>query len=115
MTDLTKLMNAFMERMTMAPGVTEGQVLTVGPPPYRRLDCDGRALAYVSMCPPPTRQEIVQIDVLGLWKIACPPRLRLPTADSLGPLVLKNFDDLEEALEFLNQVISKTRAERARA
>ena len=40
--------------------VREGTVMTLGPAPYRRLDCDGRALAYVRARP---KKRGVRVDV----------------------------------------------------
>ncbi len=110
MSDLTQLMNAFMERMTTISGVTEGRVLTVGPPPYRRLDCDGRALAYVRVR---RRQGIVRIDVSSLWNAErASSRLRIPTASGAATLALKSDVDLDDAFEFFYYLICYTGAER---
>ena len=105
MSNLTELMNAFMERMTTISGVTEGRVMTVGPPPYRRLDCNGRALAYVRVR---RRQGIVRVDVSGLWKAErAPSRLRIPTVSGSATLALRSAVDLGEAFEFLYHIVAR--------
>src|SRR5688572_6542639 len=50
----------------VAPYIREGEVMTLGPAPYRRLDCDRRALAYVR---PRPRKGFVRVDVSGLWLV----------------------------------------------
>jgi hypothetical protein len=51
------------------PEIKEGSVRTVGPAPYRRLDCKMRALAYIRCRP---KKRMVRIDITGLWLV--PPR-----------------------------------------
>lgn len=65
--DLDALMEALIQAVLDAGldaglGITEGRVATVGPPPYRRLDCDGRALAYMRIR---ARAGAVRIDLGG--------------------------------------------------
>ena len=46
---LEHITSLVIDRLTGARklGISEGTVMTPGPPPYRRLDCGGRALAYI--------------------------------------------------------------------
>ncbi len=87
-------------------GVREGTVMTVGPAPYRRLDADGRALAYVRVRP---RKQAVRIDISGLWRASVPSRLRCASAGGSATLLLRGRADLAEALEFLGHVLAETR------
>lgn len=86
--------------------VTEGRVMTVGPPPYRRLDCDGRALAYLRRR---SRKRAVRIDVSGLWAAERPSRIRIPTSSGSATLMVRTADDLEEAISFLRDTVERTR------
>ncbi|MBX2810410.1 MAG: hypothetical protein KTR25_01310 [Myxococcales bacterium] len=91
--------------------ITEGQVMTVGPPPYRRLDCDGRALAYIRSRP---RKVSVRVDVSGLWVAPSSCTLQIPSASGIA-LLIQTYKDIEPAVAFLDQVVSTTRAIHARA
>lgn len=91
--------------------VTEGRVMTIGPPPYRRLDCDGRALAYVRRR---TRKKAVRVDVSGLWAAERPSRIRVPTASGSATLMVRCADDLDEALAFLRDTVERTRRNQER-
>jgi hypothetical protein len=62
--ELEALANELITEMARDGVVREGTVMTEGPPPYRRLDCDGRALAYVRTRP---RKKAVRVDVSSLW------------------------------------------------
>ena len=61
----TQLIAKLLESST---DLSEGTVMTMGPPPYRRIDCNGRAVAYVRTRP---RKQAVRVDISGLWVI-CP-------------------------------------------
>lgn len=101
------LLENFIRSLVTSPlDVSEGRVMTIGPPPYRRLDCDGRALAYIRRR---ARKKAVRIDVSGLWKAERPSRLRIPTASGSATLLVRSADDLEEAIEFLHDTIERTR------
>jgi hypothetical protein len=95
-----------------APHIREGQVMTIGPAPYRRIDCDRRALAYVRARP---RKGMVRVDITGLWKA---PRResRLCEQSSCGTatLFLRSREDKNEAIAFLLEVVEETRAYHAR-
>ncbi len=109
---LQNLLDALILEITRDPlDVTEGRVMTVGPPPYRRLDCDGRALAYVRRR---SRKQAVRIDISGLWAAERPSRLRVPTASGAATLMVRCADDLDEALAYLRDTIERTRRNQAR-
>lgn len=86
--------------------VSEGKVMTVGPAPYRRLDCDGRALAYVRARP---RKNAVRVDISGLWVPERTSPIREATATGAATLFIRSAADLEEALRFLVQTVQHTR------
>lgn len=90
--------------------IVEGTVMTQGPPPYRRLDCGYRALAYVKCRP---QKEAVRIDVSGLWRRPRPSRLQITTASGGTTLMVKNGEDLKEAIEFLKETVLAMRARAA--
>jgi hypothetical protein len=88
------------------PTVREGTVMTEGPPPYRRLDCDGRALAYVRARP---RKRAVRVDISGLWSPAQGSSIRIASASGAATLLLRDGNDLEEAVRFLLETVERTR------
>lgn len=110
---LDQLRDELIERIrTAIPAVEEGQVMTVGPPPYKRLDCDGRALAYLRSRP---RKVSVRMDLSGLWVVEGPSPLQIPSAAGAA-LLVRTYKDIEPAIEFVASVIDTTRkAERARS
>jgi hypothetical protein len=91
--------------------IQEGEVLTVGPPAYRRLDCDGRALAYIRTRP---RRAAVRVDLSGLW---IPPSSNpLTVASATGAaFMLRAYPDIDIALAALVESIESTRAVEGRA
>ncbi len=97
------------------PGAREGTVMSPGPKPYRRIDCDGRALAYVRSRP---RKGAVRIDVSGLWAVPRSHPLWRATASGAATLFLERAEDLDAAVSFLAETIRMTReaeaAQRAR-
>lgn len=109
--DLATLASALIEEMTRAvAGVREGTVMTIGPAPYRRLDADGRALAYVRVRP---KRRAVRVDVSGLWQVSCPSRLRFPAAGGAATILVERLDQLPEAVSFLTACVEETRLARA--
>ena len=92
-------------------GLREGTVLSAGPPPYRRLDCDGRALAYLRARP---RKRAVRIDVTGLWRAPGSNRLRVPNAGGAASLLVRSEVDVYEAARFLASTVERTRRGEAR-
>jgi len=93
-------------------GLTEGTVLSSGPAPYRRLDCDGRALAYIR---PRPRKKAVRVDITGLWRAPRGSKLRLPSAGGAAALLLKSEVEVYEAVRFLVQTVERTRRHEAQA
>lgn len=111
-TQLERMMDALVtEARVRLPDLEEGRVMTVGPPPYRRLDCDGRALAYLRARP---RRVAVRLDISGLW---LPPRtspLLIPSSVGAA-LLLERRDDVELAVVALVESVERTRAYERRA
>lgn len=90
-----------------APGVREGKVMSLaGVAPYRRLDCDGKALCYIRRRP---QKRAVRIDVSGLWCRPASSRLAVRGASGSMTLLLTSGDDVEEAASYLRSVVSATR------
>src|SRR5205085_5175793 len=105
------LENALIQELTEAAtlGVREGIVMTIGPRPYRRLDCDGCALAYVRTRP---RKNAVRVDISGLWLARQPSRLMVPNSGGAATLLIRGENDRLEAVAFIGSVITETRARR---
>lgn len=87
------------------PAVTEGKVMTIGPPPYRRLDCDGRALAYIKSRP---RRGWVRVDLTGLWRLPALGPLVVSSASGAS-LLIRSYDDADEASAIVTEMIERTR------
>lgn len=87
-------------------GVREGIVMTVGPPPYRRLDCDARALAYIRVRP---RKRAVRVDISGLWLARSPSSIRIPTSSGAATLMIRSYDEIELAVRYLVGTVEATR------
>lgn len=99
------------EAITRHPDIEEGRVLTVGPPAYRRLDCDGRALAYLRARP---RRAAVRLDVSGLWLPPWESPLAIPS--SMGAtLLLHHRGDVARGLDALFDAVARTQALERRA
>lgn len=79
------------------PRVEEGRVFTPGPARYRRLDCGGRALAYVF---PRPRKRCLRIELSPAWRAPSSPRLAVASASGTA-LVIRTEEDLLEAVECL--------------
>lgn len=105
--DLHQWMNEIVRIVTHSgERIFEGIVMTPGPPPYRRLDCDGRALAYLRLR---SRKGGIRIDISGLW---VPPRrspLSIPTASGAASLMVRQRDEIGEAVAFLFETVETTR------
>ena len=93
-------------------GVYEGVVMTVGPPPYRRLDCDGRALAYIRVRP---RKRAVRVDVTGLWTVPAVRRCRIANAGGAATFLLRAELDCDEIAQVLVETVRRTRRQEAEA
>lgn len=105
------------------PELNEGTVMTMGPPPYRRIDCRGRAVAYIRTRP---RKQAVRIDISGLWVI-CPQsqenvhRFMVRSATGGVSLLLKSKTDIEDSIRLIvdtvvhTQTLEREYAERKQA
>lgn len=109
---LTELAAELIKELSYyAPHIMEGDVMTIGPAPYRRLDCDRRALAYVRARP---RKGMVRIDVSGLWRSPRDSRLAEQGATGSATLILRTRDDKAEAIAYLLATVEETRAYHAK-
>lgn len=97
------LLSAAAEKL---PGVYEGIVMSHAKP-YRRLDCDGRALAY---CRVRTRRGGVRIDVSGLWIPAEPCIFSVPGSTGAASLFITEETQVERIIAFLKETLERTRA-----
>ncbi len=95
----------FTRLVERAPHISEGKVMTLGPPPYRRLDCDGRALAYVRVRP---RKRAVRVELSGLWMAPYTPVIAIPSYTG-ATLMVQSEQDIEEALVFIMKTVEYTR------
>ena len=96
------------ELVSKEVGIREGIVMSLaGVAPYRRLDCDGRALCYIRCRP---QKKAVRIDVSGLWRRPSASKLALEKTSGSITLLLKTEDDVGEAASFLRTVVAATRA-----
>jgi hypothetical protein len=94
------------------PGTTEGQVMTAQDrAPYRRIDCDGRALVYVR---PLRRRGAVRIDVSGLWCVEREASIRIATGTGSATLLLKVREQVEPAVAYVRDAVLRTREAYAR-
>jgi hypothetical protein len=88
-------------------GIREGIVMSLaGAAPYRRLDCDGKALCYVRCRP---QKKAVRIDVSGLWCRPPPSRLALQNSSAVTLMVSRD-EDVSEAVSYLRSVVDATRS-----
>lgn len=102
---LDRMAEALIRTALLAdPRIQEGTVLTVGPPAYRRLDCAGRALAYVRSRP---RRAAVRVDLSGLWRIPKPSPLQIPSATGAA-LLVGAYDEVDLAVAFLLDAIRRS-------
>lgn len=101
-----RLATTFVRIALGISGVSEGRVRGRNTARYRRLDCDGRALAFVRGRP---SAGGVRIDLSGLW--VRPARSRLEIVKPAGPpsLLLRAEHDVPEALAFLDTAVQGTR------
>ena len=101
--DLTHLEDLVVTALSSTNlGIYEGHVMTVGPPPYRRLDCRRRALAYLRLR---LKKGALRIDVSGLWPIPRSSKIEVPSASGGKTLMVRTRDDATEAIEFLKEVV----------
>jgi hypothetical protein len=102
---LDAIITALIRRLSgMNPEILEGYVRTVGPAPYRRLDCKMRALAYIRSRP---KKRMVRVDITGLWLV--PPRCRLSLPSASGAaLAIRSELDVEDAVRYILQTVART-------
>ncbi len=86
--------------------IIEGVVTTMSRRPYRRLDCDGRAIAYIRVRP---RRAHIRVDITGLWIAPRYSRLRVPGAGGTIVLVGTTEADIIEIATFLEETVRRTR------
>jgi hypothetical protein len=91
--------------------IQEGKVMTSGDAPYRRLDCDQRALVYLRTRP---KKRAVRIDITGLWQTPRSTKLRIPTAGGAATLLIRTPAEARLAAKFIIDTVEKTRASRLR-
>jgi hypothetical protein len=91
-------------------GIREGIVMTPGEPPYRRLDCDGRALCYIRVRP---KKRGVRVDVSGLWNLRTPIDQMIPGSTGMASLLLRGPGDIAPVVDYLREVVRYTRAQYA--
>jgi hypothetical protein len=109
-TNWDQLIDFVVAEVTRFCGTREGIVTcSAGPPPYRRLDCDGRALAYIRARP---RKRFVRIDVSGLWRAPAEGRLAQPIAAGASALIVRSEEDVPEVVRYLTETIEGTRRAR---
>jgi hypothetical protein len=107
-TDLAEMVVAIATDPKLAIG--EGQVRSPkAAAPYRRLDCERRALAYVRARP---KKRIVRIDISCLWTLPHESSLRKPSATSVA-LEVTSEKEAREAAEYLQAIVRHTREVRA--
>lgn len=110
---LDRLRSELVRKTTaLLPDTREGAVMSLGPAPYRRIDCDGRALAYIRTRP---RKGVVRVDVSGLWLVPRDAAIAHPSASGSATLYLQSLSDVLPAVRFLEASIRTTRAAYARA
>lgn len=83
----------------------EGEVMTIGPPPYRRIDADGRALCYIRSRP---RKGFLRIDISGLWLFKDPCPNQVQTSSGVAVLV-RGSAELEVVIDSLIKCVRRTR------
>ena len=99
--------NAVVDRLICAlleiEGVTEAQVLYSGDaPPYRRVDCAHRVLAYVY---PRPRYRGARMEVTMRWKVRAS---RLEVSSSRGTaLVIASDVDIVDAVTLIEEAVER--------
>ncbi len=90
------------------PGAAEGRVMTQqAQRPYRRIDCDNRALAFVRYL---TRSQVVRIDVSGLWVVERDAEIRVRTGTGSATLLVDDARRIPEAVAYVADAVARTRA-----
>lgn len=87
-------------------GLREGEVMSPGPAPYRRVDGDSRALVYVRIRP---KKRAVRVDLSGLWCIAGECRFRVPGSTGMASFLISELSHADELARYLVDVVYFTR------
>lgn len=112
-TELYRIVNELIAELNAsAPHIYEGVVMSLGHMPYRRLDCDRRALAYIRARP---RKDMVRIDVSGLWRMPRESPLLERGSGASATLVIRTREDKAEAIAFLLATVEATRVYQVQA
>lgn len=103
---LERLVEAFVIALIGTElGISEGQVRSQrDPAPYRRFDCDRRALLYLRVRP---KKDLLRIDLAGHW--LAPARNPLSLGRSRGVLAIRKPEDVLPAVEVVVGTILTTR------
>lgn len=75
--------------------------------PYRRIDCDGRALAFVRRL---RRSGLVRIDVSGLWIVEREAPIRVVTGTGSATLLIESQERIAGAVAYVEDAVRRTRA-----
>lgn len=103
---IRELTQAFVTRLQNAfPEIYEGAVMSAGQP-YRRMDCDMRALAYLRERP---RRNGLRIDVSGLWYPRGLCALSIPGSVGSASLMVHSEEEIEPAIWFLVETVQHSR------
>jgi hypothetical protein len=105
---LERLVEAFVIALVGTElGITEGLVRSQrDPAPYRRFDCDRRALLYLRIRP---KKDLIRIDLAGHW--LAPARNALSLGRSRGVLAIRRPEDVLPAVQVVVGTILTTRGE----
>src|ERR1044071_1814448 len=107
-TSLDSLADHLIHDLTKGPSpIREGIVMTMGNVPYRRLDCDGRALAYVRTR---RRKNMIRVDISGLWAAPRKPESAIPGSQGTISFAVRTENDRVAAVGYLTEVVTHTRA-----
>lgn len=100
---LERLRDTFIHRLLeLEPACEEGEVLTTGPLPYRRLDVAGQALAYLHLRP---GRRAVRVDVTGRWPVRRDLPGAIPWAAGAASFWLRHERDVEAVARALARAI----------
>lgn len=105
---LASLVDTLIAAALGGGAIFEGVVTSMHRPPYRRLDCDGRALAYIRTRP---YKNELRVDVTGMWLLAKrKSRLRVHAPGGMMALVAHDELEVAEIAAYLNETVARTRA-----
>lgn len=90
------------------PDAREGRVRTRHPQRYRRLDCDGRALAFLR--PRSQAAAGLRVDLTGLWVRPGPWPTEIPGRSGSASLLVQTTREARAAGKFLAWAVRWTRS-----